>query len=674
MAYDEFGQITNETQQGNVSPKQQFDRVVDESNADQQKSKEPENVESTERITPIVNNGEEFERKYGYDKPAPSETGSNVPKVREEILNHFRDQNRPFAPGESVTPENPSLNPPVKNELSDIKPRQQNYLQRKWNLGELDNTKSEKQDPPLNPPVKNELSDIKPGQQNYLQRKLGELNNTKSEEQDPLGYIQQRFAQEQSQTQSNFADDVSKEIKDAESTVKHNDALNSNARANEGFSATKPLSETGQNFFAKQDLISENARLQEEIYSLRKDMEDIKAKLDTLLGKNTSTEVTQPTTVVKDTEQIEPLPEQAEGEPIPIVLPQQETVNTPGQVQQAPETINIPSQETLTPEQKYTQLLSERDTLLNGRSASELTDEEKIKYAEMTITLDAMRLNMGRESEDTERRKKRKEKIIAWTAGVAGAGVGFGVAATAPVSIAAVVAVTLGGRFATPLIKRWGTNLQTKATTLKFEDRRGKTPEEIAEIDKKIRRNEWWGKRLGEVAAVVSGGTAGFGVGVMAHSLFTTMAGGTGIQSTPETTSGTGINEAQFPQGGEQASEILQTDPGLVKDGRVNLPDSAWNGNLAGEPTGNLPGGEFNHSNYAGGVHEMAAYQLNKDLIASGITPEQLGTLSTGEIHKGLLNGYLDAINSGINDPNLVDILGRINSEGARNLLSIISR
>lgn len=717
MAHDEFGQIINETQQGNATPRQQWDKVVDEtinkaytnqsqtkeqessesitprqewdkvvdeninkSYANQQKAREQENVESTERITPIVTGGEEFERKYGYDKPAPE---GDTPMVRQDILNHFRDQNRPFAPGESVPLENPS-----KDQVQ-----------------------------------KNELSDIKPGQHSFLQKKLGELDKQKSEEQDPLRYLQQKLVQEQSRQQEKFAQDVSKEIRDAELKARHNEALDSNVKANEGFSGRAPLSETGQNFFANQDriaeeakadarhqealdsnakanegftgraplsetgqnffaredLISENAQLKEEISSLRKDIEDIKAKLDALLSGNTPTVEDQSTSVVQDTEQIEPLPEQAEGEPIPIVVPQQETVNTPEQVQQEPETVNAPAQEALTPEQKYTQLMSERDTLLNGRPASELTNEERIRYIEMTIALDAMKLSMGQVSEETERRQRKKERIVALVAGIAGAGVGFGMAATAPVSVAAVVAVTLGGRFASPLIKKWGTHLEAKATALKFEDRIGKTPEQIAEIDKRIKRNAWWGKRLGEVAAVVSGGTAGFGIGVLAHNIFASVTAGAG--STPQPTgpevggtTGTGVETGTVtpPQGGEAVAETL-SDPGLVVDGRVNLPDSAWNGNLAGEPTGNLPGGEFNYSNYAGGVHEMAAHQLNKDLMSAGVTPEQLSTLNTRDIHVGLLNGYLESINSGVTDPNLVDILGKMNSEAAKNLLSTIT-
>ena len=658
---------------------------------------------------PSATGGYEYEKQSGFSTP-------------QESVEHFHDQNKPLAPGESI----PEQVTPV-----DLTP-------------------------------KNELSDISSRQHTFVQKKLGELDNPKNEEQDPLTSLRQTWGQEQAQQQKQFADNVDKEVKDArhreelasnakanegiyttrpiseagqnffakqgeiaqqaKADARHQEALDSNEKANEGFLARKPLSPEGQNYFENQAKIAaearakaagqetpepihaaqvlqelkadaqkmqeeiaqrkenkgdlpdslanrqkpeeetkdENTLFREEVASLRKDIEEMKAKLDSLVNKT----------------------------PVEVVTPVQQTVTAPEQTQQEPEAVSAAPQEELTPEQKYTQLLSERETLLNGRSASELTDQEKIKYADLTISLGALRTSIGKTSENTERRQKRKERIITLVAGVAGVGVGFGMAATAPVSVAAVVAVTLGGRFTAPLIKKWGIKLEGKASMMKFEDRRGKTLEQLAEIDKKINRNAWWGKRLGEVAAIVSGGTAGFGIGVLAHNLFTAFTAShvgqpsmpaSGTESTTPTpqadisgNAGVGSNTPTFT-GTESAPEVIQTDPGLIQNGRVNLPGSAWDGNLANGPVGELPGGALNHSNYVGGVHEMAAYQLNQDLASAGVTPSELSTLQTAEIHRGLLNGYLDAINSGTVDPNLTDILGNMNSEAAKSLLQIIS-
>ncbi len=113
----------------------------------------------------------------------------------------------------------------------------------------------------------------------------------------------------------------------------------------------------------------------------------------------------------------------------------------------------------------------------------------------------------------------------------------------------------------------------------------------------------------------------------------------------------------------------------LLSNGRVNLPGSAWNGNLAGNAVGNLQGGELNYSNYAGGWHEMAPKMLENDLISAGINRDTLlGNLSTADIHR-LINGYLSDIQSGVRgatNPDLLTNLGKLGTEGAQNLINII--
>lgn len=113
----------------------------------------------------------------------------------------------------------------------------------------------------------------------------------------------------------------------------------------------------------------------------------------------------------------------------------------------------------------------------------------------------------------------------------------------------------------------------------------------------------------------------------------------------------------------------------LLSNGRVNLPGSAWNGNLAGNAVGNLQGGELNYSNYAGGWHEMAPKMLENDLISAGISRDTLlGNLSTADIHR-LINGYLSDIQSGVRgatNPDLLTNLGKLGTQGAQNLINMI--
>jgi hypothetical protein len=102
----------------------------------------------------------------------------------------------------------------------------------------------------------------------------------------------------------------------------------------------------------------------------------------------------------------------------------------------------------------------------------------------------------------------------------------------------------------------------------------------------------------------------------------------------------------------------------LVQDGRVNLEGSAWHSNLGGNPQGNLPGGATNHSNFAGGTHEMAPFLLENDLQELGVTRDNLiNTLETGGVHQ-LLNEYHSRVYNGATDPDLVDILKNMGERG----------
>ncbi len=326
--------------------------------------------------------------------------------------------------------------------------------------------------------------------------------------------------------------------------------------------------------------------------------------------------------------------------------------------------------------------------ILGEKELSELSDAEKLQFIDLSIERQKLAKEISAEVQESERKRIRKEKIVKIVAGVAGAGIAL---ATPPVSIAAVVAITLGGRFATPLIRKAANSLRNRSEHLKYSDRSTATLEQLNDMDKRQRRNEWWANRLGEVAAVVSGGTAGYGLGKFAQALFG-WQGITGAGNGPEVTQGDiSGGQAKGPLGPEEASigpdtppvepvtppsgpETLPSDGVLVQNGRVDLPGSAWNGNLAGEAAGNLPGEALNYSNYTGGWHEMAPRMLENDLISNGLTRTQLlDNLGTPGTHQ-LLNEYLQAIQSGTADPNLVDALNNIGTEGAKNLLNIINK
>jgi len=113
---------------------------------------------------------------------------------------------------------------------------------------------------------------------------------------------------------------------------------------------------------------------------------------------------------------------------------------------------------------------------------------------------------------------------------------------------------------------------------------------------------------------------------------------------------------------------INTNDGVLLKNGRVELPGSAWDGNLATEPLGNLPNGALNSSNFAGGATNMGAFNLESALQSSGVTESLLrNNLQTSEIHR-LLNIFTSNPST-----DLSTALQSLNSEGARTILEAIS-
>ena len=172
------------------------------------------------------------------------------------------------------------------------------------------------------------------------------------------------------------------------------------------------------------------------------------------------------------------------------------------------------------------------------------------------------------------------------------------------------------------------------------------------------------------------------------QSLIEHMGATQGSESIAATT-----HESVIPEANNQQGDIINSDPGisntgggsetlmspepltenvLTSNGRVDLPGSAWNGNLANGPAGNLPGGVENHSNFMGGVHEMAPHLAETALQNAGITRSALlENLGTSGTHR-LLNSFVDAIQMGNPNPSLVDILTKMNTPGAQNLISMI--
>ena len=86
-----------------------------------------------------------------------------------------------------------------------------------------------------------------------------------------------------------------------------------------------------------------------------------------------------------------------------------------------------------------------------------------------------------------------------------------------------------------------------------------------------------------------------------------------------------------------------------------------------------LAGGAENFANYAGGPSEMAANQLGQDLASNNITDQLLSNLTTYDKHR-LLTEYWNAIRAGNTNPELIETLKNINTDGAQKLLAAIGK
>ena len=294
--------------------------------------------------------------------------------------------------------------------------------------------------------------------------------------------------------------------------------------------------------------------------------------------------------------------------------------------------------------------------------------------------------------EEDRKQKERATKKAALIAGVIGGGTGFGVAVAFGAASAVPASIALvAGTITTYGAKRIGERVIAK--TENELKQAGISQEEKGRLEKKLLN---WNK----VYTWATHGFnffKGFGIGLVGGSfvskVFFSGQGlidklATGAQTT-QTTSGIPENKISVsgPKTIEQSpidtthassvseisrSSISPTDTGLVQNGRVNLPGSAWDGNLAGSPTGTLPGGELLSSNFTGGQYDMAAYHLNKDLAEAGLRVSDLTSkMGTEGVHR-LLNGYLNAIRGGTSNPVLRSVLESSNITGASDVLSMI--
>ncbi|MCD4811618.1 hypothetical protein K8R14_03380 [bacterium] len=159
-----------------------------------------------------------------------------------------------------------------------------------------------------------------------------------------------------------------------------------------------------------------------------------------------------------------------------------------------------------------------------------IPDSEKLHYLNLLLERENLQTTLNQKEQESQQKRTRKEKIIKIVAGVTAGGVAI---ATPPLSIAAVIGITIGGRFAGKNLKHMEERIRTKTKDINLTDRRNMTTEQLEQLNKQIERRKWWSDRLGETSAVLIGGATGYGIGSAIKNIFNMLETTSNIDPTP---------------------------------------------------------------------------------------------------------------------------------------------
>ena len=200
-----------------------------------------------------------------------------------------------------------------------------------------------------------------------------------------------------------------------------------------------------------------------------------------------------------------------------------------------------------TPEELLTKLDIQIKELEEKEKNGPLTYEEYLKYRDLRLQRNEIQKGLQEKEQAEKEKRERKNKWIKIVAGIAGAGIAI---ATPAVSVAALIGITVGGRIVGKSLNKWGESLRKKSRDLRYQIKDGMTQEQIEDIEKKQRRNAWWGERLTEASSVLIGGSTGYGLGKAIQGI---------ISSIHTAQQANNISKADSP-GGENVESVNNTN------------------------------------------------------------------------------------------------------------------
>ena len=416
--------------------------------------------------------------------------------------------------------------------------------------------------------------------------------------------------------------------------------IKANEDLNKGFDPNAKFSKEGQKFVSYEMLVSENAKLEEQNKALMEQnklmmerMNNLDAKYNMLLVVLTQG-MPNPTAVGT-------VPYNQDPALAAALDPNRVRPVNPLEQAQAPliKDINATQAEFA----KQVQLEDIKNNPLNPMHASHVPPVPETTSAASS------------ETEQDEAKAKRDSRrkliicgVVGGTAGLA-AGVLGGAAVAGPVLIGSAVVSGLAGGLKY-LGEKKRDSFAKKMDAATSQDEKNKLEQKKNKWEKVVK---WTDRTLAFVGGVFGGSALGFGISklfmgghgllnaglgkegkTIGDSLGRTNLGSDGKEGKTigdhlgKTSLGQSLESRQLP--GEPNGVF---DSGLIKDGRLNLPGDVSNGNLATGPIGNLPGGELNPNNFAGGPSDMGVWRLEQYLNANHITKDSFAAAG-GDVHR----------------------------------------
>lgn len=279
-------------------------------------------------------------------------------------------------------------------------------------------------------------------------------------------------------------------------------------------------------------------------------------------------------------------------------------------------------------------------------------------------------------AEAAERRDSRRKLKVAYIAGAVVGG-STGILGGVPAAGIGALACIAGGLLNTGLTKLSESNIERW-------NRRLGTVTDPAERTKLEKRVANWTKVNNFCQTSVKDFLRGARHGLLASSIFSgVFLGGHGLAwNTPEAVSpisnpaaggnqGNPVGTGGTETGAGSSPETYQGNDFIDKNGQIHANGSPWDSKYVAGPEGNLPGGAENASNYVEGPWGRTPSVVDNFLKQNNVTDT---SFLDGYDRDRILDETWLAIKNGNVNPDMTEILKHINTEGTNKLLSTIGQ